>query len=180
MEGLAGYVATGIVSLTVGLLLRSLESRAKVVYWSPHTFTFDVPNPKVILKTDSVTIQNIGRRQAEDVDVVFTTRPDFFKVQSSISYVELQNPDGEFILRVPFLGPREFFTLQILSFATLPQIQNIRSKAGPASLIQVQFQRYFSRPTQLLVWALLLVGIGFAAFWVIQAVIFISRNIRLA
>src|SRR3990170_8417221 len=114
MEGLAGYVATGIVSLAVGLLLRNLEPKGKVVYWSPHTFVFDVPYPKVILKTDSVTIQNIGRREAEDVEVVFKSRPDFFKLQPSISFSEHKNPDGEFILRVPALGPKEFFTLQIL------------------------------------------------------------------
>lgn len=179
MEGLAGYVATGIVSLAVGLLLRSLEPKAKVVYWSPHTFVFDVPNPKVILKTDSVTIQNIGRREAEDVEVIFKSRPDFFKLQPSIPYSEHNNPDGEFLLRVPTLGPKEFFTLQILSFVTIPNIQSIRSKAGPASLIQVQFQRQFTRLVQLLLVAILLVGIGFLSYWLIQAVVFISKSIGL-
>ena len=179
MEGLAGYVATGIVMLAVGLLLRNLEPKAKVVYWSPHTFIFDVLEPKVMLKTDSVTIQNIGRREAENVEVVFKSRPDFFKIQPSIPYLEHQNPDGDFILKVPTLGPKEFFTLQILSFATIPNVQNIRSKAGQASLIQVQFQRQFSRPVQLLLAILLLVGFGFLSFWLIQAVVFISRSIGL-
>jgi len=180
MEGLAGYIATGVVSLAVGLLLRNLEPKAKVVYWSPHAFIFDVPEPQVILKTDSVTIQNIGHREAEDVEVVFKSRPDFFKLQPSVSYTEHQNPDGEFVVKVATLGPKEFFTLQILSFATIPNIQNIRSKAGPAALIQVQFQRQFSRLVQLVLAAVFLVGLGFSAYWLIQAVVFIFESIGLA
>ena len=179
MEGLTGYLATGIVSLAVGVLLRNLESKAKVVYWSPHAFVFDVPNPKVILKTDSITSQNIGWCETADLEVIFKSRPDFFKIQPSISYVEQVNPDGEFILKVPTLGPKEFFTLQILSFSTIPNVQTIRSKAGPASLIQVQFQRQYPWPVQLLLGALLLLGIGFSAYWLIQAVVFISKDIGL-
>ena len=177
MEGLAGYIATGVVSLVVGLLLRNVEPRAKVVYWSPHSFFFEVPNPKVVLKTDSVTVQNTGRREAEDVEVVFKSRPDFFKLNPSISYSEEKNPDGEFIIKVPALGPKEFFTLQILSFATLPNIQNIRSKAGPAAFIQVQLQRQFSRLVLVLLGALMVVGFGFSIYWLVQAVAFISKSI---
>lgn len=179
MEGLAGYIATGVVTFVVGLLLRNLEPKAKVVYWSPHSFFFDVPEPKVVLKTDSVTVQNMGRREAEDVEIVFKSRPDYFKVNPSISYVEEENPDGEFILKVPTLGPKEFFTLQILSFATLPNIQNIRSNAGPASFIQVQLQRQLSRLALLLLGVLLVVGLGFSVYWFIRAIVFVSEGIGL-
>ncbi len=36
MDSLTGYVATGLVMLIVGLLLRELEPKVKVVWWSPH------------------------------------------------------------------------------------------------------------------------------------------------
>ncbi|MGH8646662.1 MAG: hypothetical protein ACREX4_20280, partial [Gammaproteobacteria bacterium] len=63
--------------------------------------------------------------------------------------------------------------------ATLPNIQNIRSKAGPATFIQVQLQRQFSRLVLLLLGALMFIGLGFTAYWLIQATIFISRSIGL-
>jgi hypothetical protein len=57
MDSLTGYVATGLVMLIVGLLLRELEPKVKVVWWSPHQFQFQLPQPPNILLTHAITIQ---------------------------------------------------------------------------------------------------------------------------
>ncbi len=57
MDSLTGYVATGLVMLIVGLLLRELEPKVKVVWWSPHQFRFELPQPPNILLTHAITIQ---------------------------------------------------------------------------------------------------------------------------
>jgi len=65
VSDLAGYVATGVVSLGVGLLLRYLEPEVRLVWWSPHNFVFNLKDPPVVLQTNSITIQNLGRKSAE-------------------------------------------------------------------------------------------------------------------
>jgi len=75
MDSLTGYVATGLDMLIVGLLLRELEPRVKVVWWSPHQFQFQLPQPPNILLTHAITIQNIGRKKAEGIEIVHTSNP---------------------------------------------------------------------------------------------------------
>src|SRR5690242_14091966 len=111
MDTLAGYVATGVVSLTVGILTRYLEPKAKLVYWLPHNFFFDLKQEKFVLLTNSLTIQNTGRRPAESVEVVHKERLDFFQISPSMPYTESQTPAGEHVITVPNLGPKEYFTI---------------------------------------------------------------------
>jgi hypothetical protein len=178
MENLAGYIATGVVSLIVGIILRSLEARPKLVFWQPHYALFQIPGQNVItIQTDSITVQNLGRKSAEDVEIIFKSKPDHFMLIPPINYKEETMPTGGFLIRIDSLGAKEFFTLHLLSYATLPRVDLIRSKAGPAEPIPFQMQRKFPRWFQLLLAFILIVGLSFTLYWIIKAVIFISKNI---
>jgi hypothetical protein len=174
MPEIAGYIATGAVALIVGLLLRSLEPKAKVVYWSPHNFFFELKRENVVLQTNSLTIQNIGRKPAENIEIIHKTKPDFFQISPSMPFSEENNASGEHILRIASLGSREAFTLQLLSYKTVPVLLYVRFKEGPAIPIQIQPQRIFPKWLQYLSSLLIIVGAGFVLYWLIRAVIFLS------
>ena len=177
MTVLSGYIATGIVSLVVGLLLRSLEAKAKVVYWSPHNFFFELKEENVVLQTNSLTVQNTGRKPAEGIEIIHKQKPDFFQLAPSLPYEEETTANGEHVIRIKTLGPKEFFMLQLLSFKTVPVLLNIRSKEGKASAIQIQPQKIFPRWFQAISVGLFFIGLGFSIYWCIKAIIFISRSI---
>ena len=177
MENLAGYIATGVVTFIVGLLLQRAKAKAAVVYWSPHSFLFNLVEENVTLRTDALTVQNLGRRTAEQVELILSDRPDFLQFSPNIQYDESETPDGCFVLTVASLGAKEFFTLQVLSYSQIPQLLNLRSKAGTANQLPFQIQRAYARWVQLLVVALLVIGIGFTTYWIIHAAIFLSRSI---
>lgn len=174
---IAGYVATGVVSLSVGLLVRQLEPKSKLVLWSPHNFFFDLKDVKVALQTNSLTIQNIGRRAAEQIEIIFKERPDFFQFAPAIDYQERTSPSGDHILSIAALGPSEHVTLQLLSYKTVPVPLTVRSKDGMARVIDIQPQRVLPRWVNYSARFLLVVGLGFTAYWVIHAVIFLSRAV---
>ena len=177
MEDLVKYIATGIVSLSVGLLIRYLEPKSKIVWWLPHNFFFELKKESIVLQTNSVTVQNLGRKPAESIEIVHKTKPDFFQLSPLIPYEEEVTSSGEHVIRVNTLGPKEFFTLQLLSYKTVPVLLNIRSKDGSAKFIEFQLQRIFPKWFQILSVVFLLVGIGFTAYWIIKAVVFLSRSI---
>lgn len=176
MDSLTSYIVTGFVMLVVGLLLRELEPKVKIVYWSPHYFFFQVTQPKVDLLTQSITVQNTGRRRAEEIEIVHKKKPDFFKLQPALDYEEDLTPAGEHVIRVKSLGPKEFFTIQFLSYATVPELQYVRSTAGHAQLIQTQFQRVFPRWFNAFVVLMMLIGIAFVVYWMIQVGVFILKG----
>jgi hypothetical protein len=177
MGQLIGYIATGIVSLIVGLLLQRFQSKPKLLYWLPGSFLFELKEPKVKIRTDSLTIQNVGRESATNVEIVHKNRPEHFHFSTPISFTEETNPNGEHIIKIPSLGPKEFVNIQLLSLVQAPIILNVRSTDGPAQLIQVRLQRMFSKWFNALIGGLLLIGFGFAIYWIIRSVIFLSASI---
>lgn len=177
MESLAGYIATGVVSLLVGLALRSLEPKVKILWWSPHQFLFQLTQPNLSLLTHAITIQNIGRKAAEGVEIVHKKRPDFFKLQPALDYAEDTTPAGEHIIRVGSLGPKEFFTIEMLSYVSIPELLFIRSEAGHAQVIQIQPQRIFPRWLNYLFLVLQVIGFGFVIYWLLRMGIFLLRGV---
>lgn len=180
MDNLAGYVATGVISLTVGLLLRYLEPKAKLFYWSPANFFFQLQRENIALQTDALTIQNLGRKAAEKIELVWKARPDFFQFSPAVPYEDEQLENGQYVLRVASLGPKEFFTLQVLSYKTAPALLYVRSNSGPAQQMPFQIQRAFPVWVQAALLFLVVVGFGFLVYWLIRTLAFLSRAIGVA
>lgn len=177
MENLAGYIATGIVSLFVGVLLMYLQPKAKVVFWSPHSFLFNLTRENVVLQTDALTLHNLGRKLAENVEIIFNGRPDFFQFAPAINHTTESTENNQFVIRILSMGPKEQVTLQLLSYTRVPKVLNIRSSAGRAAPVPFQIQRVFPKWFNLLALVFLLTGMGFTGYWLVKAIIFISKSI---
>ena len=98
-------------------------------------------------------------------------------MDTSISFTEETNPNGEHIIKIPSLGAKEYVNIQLLSHAQLPILLNIRSADGPAKLIHVHLQRIFPRWFNVSAAGLLLLGFGFTLYWVIRSVVYLSQAI---
>ena len=179
MEQLIGYIATGVVSLVVGLFLQRLQAKPKLLYWVPGSFMFNLKEPQLALRTDALTIQNDGRMPATNVEIIHRQRPDHFQFSTAISYVEENGPDGTHIIRIPSLGSKEFVNIQLLSHVQEPVLLNVRCAEGPAQLIQVHLQRVYPKWFQVFVGMLIVLGFGFLLYWVGSAIIFVSKSIGL-
>ena len=133
MEGLAGYILTGIVSLAVGALLMRAQPKAKLVYWFPHVANFNIdadPGPPVSFQTSALTVQNLGRRAAEDVQIILSAEPADLQMYPIIPHEEYETEDGHFVITIPRLAPQEIVTLQIVGLGYFPSLLNLRSDAG--------------------------------------------------
>ena len=177
MEHISGYIATGLVSLVVGLLLQRLKERPKLLYWIPGSFLFQLKSPAIALRTDSLTIQNVGRQPATNIEIVHQVRPDHFQFSTQIDFSEVTTPTGEHVIKIPSLGPQEHINIQLLSHMKQPILLNVRSSEGRAQLIQVYLQRVMSKVLQWLAGFLMLLGTGFLLYWLVAAIVFISQSI---
>jgi len=177
MEHITGYIATGLVSLVVGLLLQRLKDRPKLLYWIPGSFLFQLKTPAIALRTDSLTIQNVGRQPATNIEIVYQVRPDHFQFSTQIDFSEVTTPTGEHVIKIPSLGPQEHINLQLLSYTNYPILLNVRSAEGRAQLIQVHLQRVVAKAVLWLAGLLMLLGAGFLSYWLIAAIVFISQSI---
>ena len=179
LEKIAGYIATGLVSLIIGLVLQRWKDKPRLLYWVPGSFLFQLKSPDVTLRTDSLTVQNTGREPATTIEIIHRSRPDHFQFSTPVSFTEVSNPSGEHIIKIESLGPKEHVNIQLMSHTNLPVLLNVRSAEGRAQLIQVQLQRLVPKPLIILLCGLMLLGFGFFLYWVAAVVIFLSKAIGL-
>jgi hypothetical protein len=177
MDPIFGLVLTGLVSFAVGLALQRFADKPKLQYFLPGKFTFAVNEPRVTLQTDSLTLQNAGRKAATNIELVHKERPDHFQFSQAIAYTEDRNPNGEYLIKIASLGPKEFLNIQYLSHTKPPNLLRVRYDQGPAQPIQVQFQPIYPKWLTVIVAALMLSGFGLLLYWVIQLLRFFGAHL---
>jgi len=168
MDQLIGYIATGTLSLVVGVLLIYLQPKSKIFYWSPHTFLFNLQKENVVLQTDSLTIQNLGRKAASNIEVVFDVKPDFYQLQPAVVHEGIVLENGNFAVKLKELGPKEYYTFQVLSYTKLPKLLNIRSDSGSGHFMPFQLQRIFPKWFNLLALFFMIVGAATTVYWLVR------------
>lgn len=169
MENLIPYIASIVTSLVVGGLVVYVQPSAKVVFWSPHSFYWpivpDGQDEAVPFQTDLWTIQNIGRRKATNLDILFERQPDHWQLQPAIVHDTKVLENGQFAIRIAELAKNEVITVAVFSWKKLPKPLSIKTDVGLATAIDIGFERRYG-PWMWWTRAILIV-LGFAtvAYW---------------
>jgi hypothetical protein len=189
VDKLAYIVISGFVGFLFALLLRQLEPKVRLVFWVPHSFLFHIPIPadstapalipgtSAQLLTHAITIQNLGRRTAENVEIVLQTKPDYFQLAPALPYAESVTPAGQHVISVNTLARREFFTIEFLSYVSHPNPLVIRSTAGAAESMPVQSFRVIPPLLARIAWVLIFIGLAFTVYWGGRIVMFVLKGI---
>jgi hypothetical protein len=160
MESLGGYLATIVVSLIGGYLAQFLTPKSKLLCWSPHNFIFNLQQEKVVLQSNAITVQNVGRLPAVNIEIIHQQKPDFFELFPAVQYQESINSNGEHVIKISSLGPKEWLMVQLLSYKTTPNLKNVRWEYGQAKWVQIQPQRVWPKWLLIVANVLFLVGLG--------------------
>ena len=193
MDSLGGYIAAIVVTVAGARAVQYVAPRIKIVYWLS-SFLYNIPNNQLnpgqaiapaagqpalpgnfLLLSQSVNIQNLGRQQAQWVEVVHKNRPDFFQLSPPLNYTESETQTGEHILRVQSLAPKEWFTIQFLSYTHPAELAYIRSDAGHATLIPWVPVRQYPRWYYVFSQAFTYAGFGFTLYWTARGALCIWR-----
>jgi hypothetical protein len=200
MDSLAGYIASICVGAIGTYLSQFLRPKIKIKYWLAHNFMYTIPNYQLpapnpapalvpgnapapaaphnlLLLTQAVTIQNFGRESADWIEIALNQRPDFFQLYPNLNYTESTAANGTHTVRVQSLGSREFVTVQFLCYTHAPQIAFVRSNAGQASTMPWMTVRKYPAWFYVLMWLVMIVGMGFSAYWIIKGGAFVLRAV---
>lgn len=206
MSSLASHIATVVCTLVSAYFLRFIEPKIKIVYWVSHSFLYTIPadqlgpppaqaqpalpplqqqqmplpqvaRPPFLLFTQSITVQNLGRKTADWVEVVHLRRPDYFQLHPPLNYTEATTPAGEHVLRVEAIGPKQVFTIQFLCYLNRLDFAYIRSAAGHATAIPWMTVRQYPRWVYSGMRILMLIGGGYCAYWLIRGSVFVLKAV---
>jgi hypothetical protein len=114
-------------------------------------------------------IQNLGRRSANNVQVVASggIAPAGYTVVPAIGHSAGMDDNGQWVMEIPFVAPREVITIQILNG---PNIDSVRCDEGFAKVVPVIHQRQFPTWFNMLVGVLMLWGL-LSLFYVMGRII---------
>ncbi len=164
-----------VAELILVLLVVLFTPKAKVIWGISHGFTYRLtwPNqPDLRVQTQKVTVHNVGRAAASDVEVHLNFEPEHFNVWPTQNYETEKNPEDRFTIKFRSLGRNEHVSIEMLSTGDLevPAVLSVRSPQGVAKMVAFAPLRVFPRAVNLTFVVLAAIGI-LAIFYMIVAVV---------
>jgi hypothetical protein len=159
--------------LTVGL-----KAKAKLIWSSPHSFTFLIPEPvfhegvkvadATTVHTASVRLINSGRETATKVELVFNWKPHYINIWPARAYEEAVDSDKRCTIRFASFAPKEELRVEIMALnAQLPQLLTVRSDQCVAQNVHIRWVPWVPNWRIAVAQFLCLVGLGTLVYWVI-------------
>lgn len=178
-----------IVSLLVPFITWFLnvgiKARAKLIWTSPHSFTFlvqeplrdaegNVLKPTQTVYTASIRVINNGRETATKVELVFNWKPQYLNLWPVRHYEEKTDHDNRHILIFDNLSPKEEIGLEIMSINyELPALLLVRSAECTAQNMPMMWVSYVPPWRINVARLLLLVGLSSAVYGLIALIQFL-------
>ena len=155
-----------------------LTGKPRLYVFSPTSAGFQLPPPQegsqpVAIKAGQVIVQNAGRRSAHKVQLMAQPgwQPWGYTIVPNVDHEVRKGPKGEWLMEIPYLGPRETVTVQILNG---PNIETVRSLEGPAKMVPVIHQRVFPKWFNATALVLMLVGLATVAYGLLRLILSIA------
>lgn len=161
------------LALVTALIGRAITARSKLVWAVSHRHWYQMPRlddeGSFPVITQQVWFQNVGRLPAEDIEIVLNWKPQHFEVWPPRDYQTAILPDGRFALKVPYLAGNEIMTVSMIdTIREMPNIINVRTKAGLGKVVAMGPQRIWPLWAQYTMGALLLLGVTTLLYFVLQ------------
>jgi hypothetical protein len=155
-------IATALSSFLVAYFAYWLIGKPRLYVYSPPSTGFQLPpqqqdSQPIALRAGQVVVQNAGRQSANKVQLMAQPgwQPWGYTIVPNVDHEVRTGPKGEWLMEIPYIGPRETVTVQILNG---PNIDTVRSLEGPARVVDVIHQRVFPKWVNALMLVLVLVG----------------------
>ena len=156
-----------------------LVGKPRLYVYSPLSTGFQLPSPQggsepVLVRAGQVIVQNAGRKSANKVQLLAQPgwQPWGYTIVPNIDHEIRDGPKGAWLMEIPYLGPAETVTVQILNG---PNIDTVRSLEGPAKLVPVIHQRVYPKWFNVTVVVLFFVGLATTCYGVVRLVTLLAN-----
>jgi hypothetical protein len=172
VEQLWTVILTALGSFAVAYFAYWLTGKPRLYVYSPPSTGFQLPPTQegthpIALRAGQVVVQNAGRKSANKVQLMAQPgwQPWGYTIVPNIDHEVRTGPKGEWLMEIPYIGPRETVTVQILNG---PNIDTVRSLEGAAKVVDVINQRVFPKWATATVLVLMLIGLATTAYVLVQ------------
>lgn len=149
--------------LTVIATIITFLSRAKVklIYGRANNSFHKIAQKDgfIAVYSEKHYVQNTGRKPAERVDIIFSNSPSELSLYPPSEYDKSNTPDGNFILKLPYISPRQLCIIDTLHLnQPTAEILSVRCPDQTGKKVDFWIQRRFSQYTNFLIATVMLFG----------------------
>lgn len=172
-----GFAAaiSALVTFVSLLVAHWLRGRVNLITFSPNSSFFQFATDRegahpIRINSAQIMIQNLGRLPATEVEIIAGQgdQPAGYNIVPPINHTVDQTASGHWMVRIPFVAPKEVVTIQLLNG---PMIDMVRCKEGLARVVPVIHQRLYPKYMTVAVGALMVIGIFSLAYWLTLLVV---------
>jgi hypothetical protein len=154
------------LTVIISICAYYIRPRARVQWGISHGFRYTiskfVDNPYTI-DSRAIYLKNWGRASAEDVEICLSAEPLNYHVWPVFNFSKSFNPEGQFVITIPTMGPREAATIEMLqTSASIPSVLRVRTKSGQCKQVGLEIQA--QTPRWIFITLLTLVVFGLYGF----------------
>ena len=188
MEFISKYgkeIVSLLVPFITWFLNVGIKAKAKLIWTSPHSFTFlvqeplhdaegNIVKPTQTVCTASIRVINTGRETANKIELVFNWKPQHLNLWPVRHYEQKSDQDCRHILIFENLSPKEEIGLEIMSInSDLPALLLVRSAECTAQNVPLMWVKYVPPWRINIARLLLLIGLSTTVYGLIALIQFL-------
>ncbi|WP_417410528.1 hypothetical protein [Hoeflea sp.] len=153
-----------LFTLLVGVIYWIFRRRVKLV-WGMSSNSIHFPpaeNEKIEIYAEKYYVQNVGKKPAHNIEIVMTYRPDDVSLYQPRDHKENMNPNGKFIISIPFIAPGELVVLDVLYISKRAAVvESVKCDEALGKQVGFVTNRRFGHAFNFTAIALFFLGIAF-------------------
>jgi len=172
------WFAPFAVSVLVPAVLYVFRPKSRIIWSHLHGSVFLLPGakqsdgqngPPISVHTRTVLIQNIGKATADSIEVYWPFKLENFELWPRVKYSEETLGNGTFVLMIERMVPKELVMIELLNVNNqIPDVTRVRSANHEGIQLAMIWQRVFPKWFNLLVGALMMLGLFTATRWTLS------------
>ena len=121
------FLSAVAISLVSAVLLGFFKQKVKIVWGSANLHAHRVPagDTTVFVATEKFYVQNLGKKGASRVEIIFSGQPSAYTVYPPRDYEQKMIPEGKFSISFPSLAPSELLIVDTIDVDS----QNLKLEA---------------------------------------------------
>lgn len=152
-----------VISLVTAGLLALFKPKVKLTWGttsiSRHKFKLRVDSEPIMISTEKLYVQNIGKKPATEVELILSDIPSSYTLWSPREHEGKPLENGGFSIKIPTLAPNELLIVDLIDIdVRFPKLIAVNCPDSIAQPVQFMAQRQFGKMVTAAVFYLMAAG----------------------
>lgn len=167
-------IASGVITLLIAFIINLVRPKVSLIWGQANHSWHSIPVEEgdIQVISEKNFLQNMGKAPATDVEVIYQSKPTKLLIFPTRDYEASNNPDGAYVVKIPYISPQELITLDgIFINESLGHILNVKCKERFGKKVNFWVIRRLPKWAHWIVGALLIFGVAFLLSTLIKVVV---------